>query len=522
MLKPEDFFEIACDLTANLAADDRYRRLLSAIRRAAPCDAVALLRREGDALVPVVTSGLVPEVAGRRFRLDDHPRFKLILSRREPTRFPADSALPDPYDGLLAGDDHAVLQVHACVGAPLVVGDEVVGALTLDAFDPAAFAAVDDRTLAALAALAAAAMRTAALIEALEATTRRQGQVLRQLVHEGRDDVAGRLVGTSPAMERLRHEIDLVAQSDLAVLISGETGVGKELVARAIHAGSRRAEAPFRQFNCAALPEHLAESELFGHLRGAFTGATSDRAGKFETADGGTLFLDEVGELPLSVQPKLLRALQSGEIQRVGSDRQLKVDVRVVAATNRDLVQEQARGKFRADLFHRLAVYPLRVPPLRERRGDIPLLAGHFLEREAARHGLSELRLDAVARESLAAHGWPGNVRELEHVIMRAALRAAGSAEGGRAVIGRAHLGADFGGGTAGAGSTEAGPDIGADSAGHAMLGGGPLKARLDAYARRAVADALRRHAGVWAAAARELGMPRGNLMRLATRLGLR
>ena len=137
---------------------------------------MALLRREGDALVPVVTSGLVPEVAGRRFRLDDHPRFKLILSRREPTRFPADSALPDPYDGLLAGDDHAVLQVHACVGAPLVVGDEVVGALTLDAFDPAAFAAVDDRTLAALAALAAAAMRTAALIEALEATTRRQGQ----------------------------------------------------------------------------------------------------------------------------------------------------------------------------------------------------------------------------------------------------------------------------------------------------------------------------------------------------------
>ncbi len=522
MLKPEDFFEIACDLTANLAADDRYRRLLSAVRKAAPCDAVALLRREGDSLVPVVTSGLVPEADGRRFRVDDHPRFKLILSRREPTRFPSDSSLPDPYDGLLIGDDHAVLHVHACVGAPLVVGDEIVGALTLDAFDPLAFVGLDDRTLAALAALAAAAMRTASLIEALESTTRRQGQVLRQLVHEGRDDVVGRLVGTSPAMERLRHEIDLVAQSDLAVLISGETGVGKELVARAIHAGSGRAEAPFRQFNCAALPEHLAESELFGHLRGAFTGATADRAGKFETADGGTLFLDEVGELPLSVQPKLLRALQSGEIQRVGSDRQLKVDVRVVAATNRDLVQEQARGRFRSDLYHRLAVYPLRVPPLRERRGDIPLLAGHFLEREATRHDLVELRLDAVARDALSAYDWPGNVRELEHVIMRAALRAAGSAGGGRAVISRVHLGADFGGRLLDGVSTDATSDVRADAAGFAAIGGGPLKARVDAYSRRVVADAVRRHSGIWAAAARELGLTRGNLMRLAARLGLR
>jgi anaerobic nitric oxide reductase transcription regulator len=519
MFGPEEFIALACDLTANLAADDRYRRLIAAVRKAVPCDAAALLRRDGDVLVPVAISGLVPETAGRRFRLDDHPRLRTILARRAPTRFPADSKLPDPYDGLLMGDDRAVLHVHACVGAPLVVEDEIVGALTLDAFDPKAFAALDDRVLTALAALAAAAMRTAALIESLEATTRRQGQVLRQLASDARDPREAAIVGTSEAVERLRHEIALVGPSDLAVLVTGETGVGKELVARAIHAASPRAEGPFVQFNCAALPEQLAESELFGHLRGAFTGATSDRAGKFEVADGGVLFLDEVGELPLSVQPKLLRALQSGEIQRVGSDRATKANVRVVAATNRDLREEQDRGRFRADLYHRLAVYPLRVPPLRERKGDVPLLAGHFLDREAARHGTSTMRLDGPAREALSAYEWPGNVRELEHVVMRAALRAAGASTGGDVVVGRSHLGADFGGGAAaGGGSTPMSAAVAAATA----LGAGPLRDRVDAYERRVVAEALRRHKGVWAAAARELGLPRGNLMRLAKRLGLR
>jgi anaerobic nitric oxide reductase transcription regulator len=528
MLGAEEYFALACDLAANLAAEDRYRRLLAAVRRAAPCDAVAILRREGDALVPVVSSGLVPEAAGRRFRIADHPRLQTILARREPTRFPADSALPDPYDGLLAGDDHAVLHVHACVGAPLVVGDEIVGALTLDAFEPGAFDALDDRALAALAALAAAAMRTATLIEALEATTRRQGQVLRQLAAEGRDEATARLIGTSPAAERLRHELALVGPSELAVLVHGETGAGKEIAARAVHAASRRADGPFRQFNCAAVPEQLAESELFGHLRGAFTGATADRAGKFETADGGTLFLDEVGELPLAVQPKLLRALQSGEIQRVGSDRILKVDVRVVAATNRDLPAAVAAGRFRADLYHRLAVYPLRVPPLRERASDVPLLAGHFLEREAARHGLRSLRLDAEAREALSAYAWPGNVRELEHVVMRAALRAAALARANgaaEAIVGRAELGADIDAGVAGV-ATVARDVAGAGEARSAepasALGTGPLKPRADAYLRRVVADSLRRHGGVWAAAARELALTRGNLLRLAKRLGLR
>ena len=188
--------------------------------------------------------------------------------------------------------------------------------------------------------------------------------------------------------------------------------------------------------NCAALPESIAESELFGHVPGAFTGAARDRAGKFEVADGGTLFLDEVGELPLTLQPKLLRALQSGEIQRVGSDRVHRVDVRVVAATNRDLAREVERGRFRADLYHRLAVFPLRVPPLRERREDIPLLAAHFADAARRRLGLGPVRLSDAVRARLVAADWPGNVRELENVVSRAVLRAAALAEPGATVVG--------------------------------------------------------------------------------------
>jgi anaerobic nitric oxide reductase transcription regulator len=180
----------------------------------------------------------------------------------------------------------------------------------------------------------------------------------------------------------------------LSVLITGETGVGKELVAEAIHLQSPRAQKPLISLNCAALPELLVESELFGHVKGAFSGAVNGRSGKFELADGGTIFLDEVGELPLPVQAKLLRVLQSGQLQRVGSDQEHHVDVRIIAATNRDLAEEVRVGRFRADLYHRLSVYPLRVPPLRERGRDVLLLAGFFLEENRARMGLRSLRLN--------------------------------------------------------------------------------------------------------------------------------
>ncbi len=515
MLDP-DLLQLACDLTAGLGANDRYRRLIATVERVIPCEAAALLRLDGDALVPLAFSGLVPELAGRRFIPREHPRLGVILSHRDagggaaPVRFAPDSTLPDPYDGLMLADPHACARVHACMGCPLVVDGTVIGALTVDSRDPRAFAELPDATIATLAALAAASIHTAGLIEALERGSQRRDVVLRQLVHDDRERRGARLLGTSAAMQRLRAEIDLVAASGLPVLITGETGVGKELVAGAIHAGSRRAEEPLVQVNCAALPESIAESELFGHLRGAFTGAVADRAGKFEVADGGTLFLDEVGELPLTVQPKLLRALQQGEIQRVGSDRMLKVDARVIAATNRDLAAEQSAGRFRSDLYHRLAVYPLHVPPLRDRREDIALLAGHILDREAMRLGCGSARLDAPAREALTAYPWPGNVRELEHVLMRSLVRAAGPPGGRReAVLRTEHLGL----GDATQPATQAAPARSEDAT---------LRQRLDTVARREIATALERHRGSWTPAARELGLTASNLQRIATRLGLR
>ncbi|MBM4396229.1 MAG: nitric oxide reductase transcriptional regulator NorR, partial [Deltaproteobacteria bacterium] len=441
--------DVALDLAANLAAEDRYRRLAAAVRRVVPCDATAMLELRDGVLVPVVASGLQPDVLGRRFIPADHPRLVRLLAAEGPVRFTG-SDLPDPFDGLFLGHE-VTTRAHACMGSPLRVEGTVIGALAMDAVDPAAFDAVDDGSVAMLAALAGAAMRTAGLIGALESAAARQGLVARQLLHDRRQQAgAGGILGASAAVRRVRDEVALIAGSDLPVLITGETGVGKDVVAHAVHAQSARRDQAVIQVNCAALPEGLAESELFGHVRGAFTGATDTRAGKFEVADGGTLFLDEVGELPLAVQPKLLRAIQSGEVQRVGADRPVRVDVRIVAATNRDLADEVRAGRFRSDLFHRLAVYPLHLPPLRERPEDVPVLAGHFLDRARARLGLGDVRLTAAAHEALSAYDWPGNVRELDHVVLRAALRASAGRRHETVVVDAAHLALGAGGGAAG------------------------------------------------------------------------
>lgn len=227
------------------------------------------------------------------------------------------------------------------------------------------------------------------------------------------------LVGSSVAMRRLYDLLELTAPTTSTVLISGETGTGKELVARAIHYNSPRREGSFVTVNCGALPESLVEAELFGHRKGAFTGADSNRPGKFEAADGGTLFLDEVGEIPLSLQPKILRALQTGEIDRIGQDRPSRIDVRIIAATNRELEQLISEDSFRQDLYYRLAVVQIRVPPLRERRDDIPLLAQHFLSKWAGRNSRPDLRFPPEAFALFNRYPWPGNVRELENTVER-------------------------------------------------------------------------------------------------------
>ncbi|MFH1765439.1 MAG: nitric oxide reductase transcriptional regulator NorR, partial [Gemmatimonadota bacterium] len=436
---------LALDLTAALSAEDRYGRLLEALGRVIPHDASALLRLEGDALVPVVARGLSADALGRRFLIREHPRLEIICRSEEPVRFPPDTELPDPFDGLLADDDGEFHHVHACLGCPLRVEGELIGVLTADSVDPGAFEEIDQVFLTAVGALAAAEMRTANLLDALEKSAERQGRIARDLMRDARLREGTQLIGTSLVMERLRRDLELVARSDFTVLITGETGTGKELVARGIHDASPRSEEAMIYVNCAALPETLADSELFGHVKGAFSGATSDRPGKFEVADGGTLFLDEIGELPLSVQAKLLRALQEGEIQRVGTERPIRVDVRVLAATNRDLERGVEEGEFRADLYHRLNVYPLRAPPLRERGDDIPLLAGYFCDMIRRRLGLGPVRLVPEAVEALHRYPWPGNVRELENVLSRAALKAAGGVEpGGPVILGLEHLGKDF------------------------------------------------------------------------------
>jgi DNA-binding NtrC family response regulator len=231
------------------------------------------------------------------------------------------------------------------------------------------------------------------------------------------------MVGESETLRRVLQQVELVADTDVTVLITGESGTGKELVARAIHERSRR-QGPLVRMNCAAIPESLFESELFGHARGSFTGALHDRVGRFEAAQGGTLLLDEIGEVPLAMQPKLLRVIQEKELERVGETRSRKVDVRIVAATNRDLGAEVEAGRFREDLFYRLNVFPIENPPLRERREDIPLLAEHFVHVSARRLRRAAPRLSEGALRQLAAREWPGNIRELENVIERAVILA--------------------------------------------------------------------------------------------------
>jgi PAS domain S-box-containing protein len=236
----------------------------------------------------------------------------------------------------------------------------------------------------------------------------------------------GRIIGESPALQKMLARIEAVAQTSASVLIQGESGVGKELVAHVIHARSPRSEGPLVKVNCASIPHELFESEFFGHVKGAFTGAHRDRVGRFELADGGTIFLDEVGEIPLDLQSKLLRVLQESEYERVGDDRTLAVNVRVIAATNRDLERAVADGRFREDLYYRLSVFPIDVPPLRERGDDVVQIASHFLEKTCQEFGHAPLTFSKQQAALLKRYDWPGNIRELKNVIERAVILSRG------------------------------------------------------------------------------------------------
>jgi DNA-binding NtrC family response regulator len=311
--------------------------------------------------------------------------------------------------------------------------------------------------------------------------------------------VGGPVVGQSPAFRRLLEAAQRVAGREVPVLIRGETGTGKELIATLLHAASPRAQRPLVRFNCAAISAELAEAELFGHVKGAFTGAVATRSGFFAQADGGTLVLDEVGELPLAVQPKLLRALQQGEVQAVGASRVERVDVRVVACTHRDLAAEARAGRFREDLFYRLNVVELGVPPLRERREDIPLLLEAFRARYAQRFSLVDARLSPELVEALRARDWPGNVRELENAVARLLALSEGGELGVEAL---SRLSA----------SPESAPQAAA----------GTLREQVAAFERSLIARALEETGGNQSEAARRLGLTRVTLIDKLKRHGLR
>ncbi|MCB2187196.1 MAG: sigma 54-interacting transcriptional regulator [Deltaproteobacteria bacterium] len=305
----------------------------------------------------------------------------------------------------------------AFVGVPIILHGEPIGVLSVDRLFPEEVPAEEDiRFLTIVAQLIGQFVSLNRQVQAREGLLRRQNRLLKAEVSGRYNDFF--IIGASPAMAELHSMIAKVAPSKASVLLMGESGTGKTLVARVIHELSSRADGPFVKVNCAALPETLLESELFGHERGAFTGASETKPGRCEEADGGAIFLDEIAEMPLGLQAKLLRFLQEREFERLGSTKTRKVDVRIIAATNQDLTELVERGAFRQDLYYRLNVFPILIPPLRERRQDIPLMIAHFMEKNAREYS-RRLVLEPGAERILTGYAWPGNVRELENLVER-------------------------------------------------------------------------------------------------------
>ncbi len=421
-----------CEVQRTIGSAKRLPGVLGAVADAAllvvsrATHATVLLQEDslpGDGVLSAVTRVRGPNGAGMA------PKDSVRVARsvfRKVVRERAAVLAADAPSGELSSESLLGASIRSTIGVPLWQGEEIVGVLQIDnRAAPGMFTTADVDALGVLAANASLAVANARLIHRLESAEElleRENRFLRNRERARRG--TAEVVGKSAAFTALLSQIGKVADTRVSVLIEGETGSGKELVAAALHYRSRRRERLFVAQNCAALPEALLESELFGHKRGAFTGATEDRKGLFELADGGTLFLDEVTETPLALQAKLLRVLQEGEVRPVGANHPKHVDVRVVAATNRDLEKEVAEGRFREDLYYRLKVFPLRVPPLRERREDVLLLAAHFLARYSAEIGRPVAGFSQPALDLMVAYAWPGNVRELENEVQRLVIQA--------------------------------------------------------------------------------------------------
>ncbi len=407
----------------------------------------------------------------------------------------------DTENAGLASESFLGASIMSTIGVPLFKGEKIVGVIQVDARESQApFDSTDVDALGVLAANASLAVANARLISQLESAERRLTAEVNFLKGARRAPPA--IIGESPPMIRLSEQLKKVSPTRVSVLIEGETGTGKELVAAALHHGSPRANRLFVAQNCAALPANLLESELFGHIRGAFTGARDDKRGLFEVADGGSLFLDEIAELPLELQGKLLRVLQEGEVRPLGATASKQVDVRIIAACNIDLEARVREGKFREDLLYRLKVFPLAVPPLRERQEDIPRLIRHFLKHYAIEFGFPEARLAQNTLDLLTDYRWPGNVRQLQNEVQRLLIEA----EPGAIVV-----------------PDMLSPDIQRTNGlvEKARRKRGSLKQMVEEVERHLVSECLREHDGNKTATAKTLGITREGLHKKLKLLGL-
>ena len=444
------------------------------------CATLTVLNRRTSEILVHEAIGLSADQRERgRYRLGEGITGRVVQTG-EPVVVPSIAAEPLFLGRARPLKDRPAAEL-AFVCVPVRLGNETIGALSAerpygedDAFDE------DIRILSILASLIAHVVRLGQFAEEEKALMDENERLRSELADRYRPS---NIVGNSREMEPVYEMIGQVAQSLATVLIRGESGTGKELIAQAVHYGSRRSEGPFVRVNCAALPESLIESELFGHEKGAFSGAVRQREGRFERASGGTIFLDEIGELTPAIQLSLLRVLQEREFERVGGIKVLKADVRVVTATNRPLELDMADGRFREDLYYRLNVFPIHVPPLRDRRTDIILLADHFIEKYRKRHERSIVRLSTPAIDLLMAYHWPGNVRELENAIERAVLLADGKVIHARLLP----------------------PSLQMAKVGEGRSG--PLNVQLDVLEKELIIDVLKMKKGNRAAAARQLGI---------------
>jgi Nif-specific regulatory protein len=512
-------YDLACAFAARIDLDELFPFVVTKCREVFDAMGASVLL-----LDPETNELYFPFVA------EDDPA---ILARLLELRFPADRGIA----GMVLSSGKAVniddVQKHprffggidadtgfttrTVLCAPLTTYQGVIGVIqVLNHRGEQPFSDDDLAFLEALAGSVAVAIENARLF----ARVRASEELLRVQVGALRRDMAHRdrfneIVGSAPAMGEVFRLMESAAATPITVLIEGETGTGKELVARGIHRASARADAPFLAVNCAAVTETLLESELFGHRKGAFTGATQDHRGLFEAATGGTIFLDEVGEMPLSMQAKLLRVLQQGEIIPVGDTRARKVDVRVISATNRDLNAEVLKQTFRQDLYYRLAVFPIQLPPLRERRDDIPLLVERLMKTVATRHQAEVTGIERGAVELMQRYDWPGNVRELENVLERAfALARAGE------TIGPVHLPAGIRGRDG-----EPAPAAAAVAADPATTGPAnnlPLRQARAAFEADFIRKVLTAHNRNVSRTARALGLSRVMLQKKMKEYGLR